>query len=339
MSPVLAQRLAAQHLTSPAKRVVDAARRLLALQGQDLAAVKWALGVRTAGATEADVDAAFDAGLLVRAWPLRGTLHVVPADELAWLQALTAERNLARARGRHRELGLDERDVQRARRAAEDALAGKHAHTREEFMALLERAKVSTAGQRGYHLIWTLSQLGVVCWGPLRDGEQCLVLQREWLPQTGLPTREEALARLAARYFDGHGPATLEDLAWWTGLPKSDFAGLAVPQPPAVRARSRTLLLPGFDEYFLGYADRTACCDERHLTRVCPGGNGVFQPMLVVDGRVVGTWKRELRKKELRVTLEPFDGALPDVSDALTALERYFGRAVSTAPSRRGRGG
>lgn len=337
-SALIEARLVAQHLRGPAPDVVTAARRLLAMQGQDFAAVKWALGVRSRAATEREVDAAFQSGALVRAWPMRGTLHVVAAEDLGWLQSLTAERTLARAQTRHRELALTVGDFTKARDLAERALAGCGAMTRREFVALLEQARISTAGQRGYHLIWGLSLQGVLCWGPIRGKEQALVLQAEWLPSLPGIERDEALACLATRYIDGHGPATAEDLAWWSGLTKTDAKralsmagipstddGLHTGPERSVPRSDDVLLLPAFDEYFLGYADRTAIIDEEYLPRVVPGNNGVFQPLVVHKGRVAGTWKREVRGRELSVTLLPFSGMPPAVEKATRAIAAFLG--------------
>lgn len=325
----LVHRLAAQGLAPAVKTVTEAARRLLCLQGQDLASVKWALGVRVTGATERDVEAAFDSRALVRSWPLRGTLHALPAEELGWLLALTHQKNLSRHVKRHRDLGLTDDDFARARKIAERSLPA----TREALLAALERAGVSTAGQRGVHLVWKLAQWGVLCLGDFVDGEQRFVLTDDWVRQPRRLQGDEALAELAARYFEGHGPATLEDFTWWCGLKKSDCArGMAAAKERIDAALARrapttkpaALLLPGFDEYFLGYADRSACLDEEHFERIVPGGNGVFQPMIVLDGRVVGTWRRRVEKKKVTVTLLPFAGKKQPSRTALApALAAY----------------
>lgn len=339
-SSLLEARIEAQQLRGTASDVVAAARRMLALQGQDLVAVKWALGVRCAAAVERDVDAAFDAGKLVRAWPMRGTLHVVAAEDLVWLQSLTAERVLARAHKRHLDLGITAADIAKARDVAERELAGRRPSTRAQMLELFRRSGLATDGQRGYHLLWSLALHGIVCWGPICGREQGLVLAAEWLPQLPRLDRDDALARLATRYLRGHGPATADDLAWWCGLTKTDarraFAaanvrtlddGLCVADAHESAPAPEALLLPGFDEYFLGYADRAACIDPAHRMRVVPGGNGVFLPMVVAHGRIVGTFRRELRADRLRIEVRPFEPsstAVP-IDEAATALARFHG--------------
>lgn len=306
---MLAQRLHAQFLATPAPDVASVGRRLLGMQGQDLAAVKWALGVRVPNATEALVEAAFNDRSLVRSWPLRGTLHVVPAEELLWLTALTSPRSIARQAKRHRDLGLTDADFTKARALAEKSLEPGPL-TREALLGVFDAARLSTKGQRGVHLLWMLAQWGVICLGDFLEGEQRFVLTAKWLRSPRRLDGDEALGELARRYVEGHGPSSDVDLAWWCGLSLTEARrGLEIARvkPSTTKARiPRALLLPGFDEYFLGYAARGACLDAKYFERVVPGGNGVFQPMVVLDGVIQGTWKRRVTKKNVRLTLLPF---------------------------------
>lgn len=309
MSPI-PQRLAAQGLVRGLESAPQVARHMLALQGQDLPAVKWALGVRRPGATEREVDAAFDRGSIVRSWPLRGTLHVVAAEDLEWLRALLCDRNLARHAKRHRDLGLTDADFTKARRIAERAL-DVHGLPRAELLARFEKERLSAEGQRGVHLLWKLAQWGVVCLGDFEGKEQRFVLTEKWITRSTQLRGDEALGELATRYVRGHGPSTAEDLAWWAGLTKTEAKralAIAGPVEPmgAFSEIPEALLLPGFDEYFLGYADRSAVIDAQHVDRIVPGGNGIFQPMIVLRGQIRGTWGRKLAKKGLTLTLVPF---------------------------------
>lgn len=298
-----AERLAAQCLARPAQTVVGAVRTLLALQGQDFIQARWALAVRTAGGTHASVDAAFASGAIVRGWCLRGTLHVVAAEDLPWLVRLLGPRNLARAAGRLRGLEISERDVGQARRVVERCLAGK-ALARDELFARLEAAGQAVDAQRGVHLLFALCQAGVVC-----QAGEAFVLVDEWIRKPRTLSGDEALGALATRYAEGHGPVGVEDLAFWTGLGKREAKRaleLASPVAPETAEIPRALLLPGYDEYLLGYADRTPCIEPRHFERVVPGGNGVFLPMVVLDGKVRATWRRIRRGGRTWVTVRPF---------------------------------
>jgi hypothetical protein len=322
------QALGGQETPDPrASSAAGVTRQLLAVQAQDFPQALWALGLRTPNATRAEVLAALTSGQLVRSSPLRGTLFFVAAEDLRWMLSITAERSLSSMATRHGQLGLDAATFDRARDVAETALAGT-ALGRDEFLHAIEHHGISTDGQRGYHIIWNLAQRGIVCWGPPHGRQQALVLVADWIPQQPALDREDALCRLAQRYFTGHGPATLADLAWWAKLTMTDArtalalarpllteltldgashwiaseeAEMASSAPPSVYA------LPGFDEYLLGYQDRSLALAPEHANRVVPGGNGIFLPTVVVDGKVVGTWRRAKSGGKATITAEAFD--------------------------------
>ncbi|MFO0600750.1 MAG: winged helix DNA-binding domain-containing protein [Myxococcaceae bacterium] len=289
-------------------------------------------GVRVADSTVETIDAAFNRGEVVRSWPMRGTLHAFSARDAAWLVAFFGDRNRRRIAARQRFLGIDEREVTRARGLAEKLLARGPA-TREVLLDALERGGVPTGNQRGVHLVWSLAQLGVLALGPVIDDEHAFVLLDAWVKKPRRLTGDEALGELAARYFAGHGPATVSDLAFWTGLNQgeskrameiasintSDVEANAVPKHHA-------LLLPAFDEYFLGYRNRDAVLDPKWFDRVVPGGNGVFQPLLVVGGRVVGTWKRSVQPRRVQLELLPFEPLTSSAGRALESAAHAFAR-------------
>jgi hypothetical protein len=313
-----------------------------AVQAQDYAGGLWAVGQRTAGAAEADVERAIAERSIVRTWPMRGTLHFVPAEDARWMLDLLNARVLAGSRARHRELGLDEGQITKARRILERALRGGRALARPAAYAELERGGVSPAGQRGIHILGNLAQRGVICLG-LREGKQpTFVLFEEWVPAWRELTRDEALATLAERYFRGHGPATAADFAWWAGLRVAD-AGRAIAaaggvlrveergevlrysvaaEPEAVRRLVQAALLPPWDEYLVGYRDRSAAVghlDDHDRRRLQLVGS----PLIVVGGRARGTWSREVKPGTVRVRLAPW-----------TPLSANEHRAVARAAAR-----
>lgn len=329
-----------------------AAGRLFALQGQDLPGVLWSLGVRT-GATQDEVRAAFNDGTLVRTWPFRGTLHVLAAEDVHWILALTAERTVRSAARRHAELALDERTLARAREAAEEVLAGRRALGRRDLLARLESAGIPTSGQRGYHLLWHLSITGTTVLGPFDGAEQQFVLLEEWVTGRRNLDGDEALAELVRRYLAGRSPATTADLTWWSKLPVTavrrgitacgaelevvQYDGAAywqVAQPEADASQLQpVVLLPGFDEYLLGYTDRTAALASEHAPLTVPGSNGVFKPTLVLRGKVAGVWSRKTTRNGTAVTLSPFaplsDGDWSAVERAAAGYGRFLGTAVT----------
>ena len=340
-----AARLESHGLRDGLPSITAAVRRLGAVQAQDFVAAKWVLGARVPGSVAGDVDAAIEAREVVRSWPMRGTLHVLPTETLRPILAITAPRVLQRAATTHRRLELDAAVYRRARSVAERELAGRSL-SREELLGAWESAGISAAGQRGYHLIWWLAQDAVLCCGPVEGRGQRFVLLDEWAPATGeQPGREQTLARLFASYAAGHGPVTVRDFAWWTGVTLGDArtalaaAGDAVvpfddelyvaadagwaadPDAAAPRAAGRLALAP-FDEYFLGYVDRSPVCDPGHAPRVVPASNGVFQPILVAAGVVEGVWKVARARGAASVTLHGFEHDL-DPSRYRTALGRW----------------
>jgi hypothetical protein len=325
----------------PGGRPVDVAgvvTWLGAMQAQDLASGLWSFGVRLPGSTLDDVTAALERREAVRTWPMRGTVHFVPPRDVHWMLDLMGGRVLAGVATRRAYLGLSGETADRAVEVLGAALAGGGRLTRAGCLAALADKGIDTAGQLGYHLLWYASQRGVLCIAPNIGTEQTFVLLDEWVPDRNEPDREEALATMALRYFRGHGPTTRQDFAGWTGLTMADARGgiagagdrlatvrvegtemhldpalldpaLLDPAPldgvPAAARTGEVLVLPGFDEYLLGYKDRSMMVAEEHKQAIIPGGNGVFQATIVRDGRVIGTWKRTLGKTRAQIAAQP----------------------------------
>jgi hypothetical protein len=294
-----------------------------AMQAQDVNSALWSLGVRLPGSTLTAVNDALEDRSVLRTWPMRGTVHFVPAADAHWMLELMGVRALAGAAKRRDVLGLDEKTVDRAVDLLGSALAGGKRLTRAECLATLTAGGVEVTGQRGYHLLWYAAQRGVTAIAPHVGKEQTFVLLDDWVPAPARPSREEALALIAMRYFRSHGPATRKDFVGWTGLTMGDCrAGIAaagnalvtvdVDGVEMIMSAAATsaghegwLALPGFDEYMLGYKDRSLMATPEELAAIIPGGNGVFQSTLVRDGRVVATWKRVLGAKAVTVTVLP----------------------------------
>jgi len=353
-------RLAAQGITG-ARRAGAAGivRSMLAIQGQDLPGARWSIGLRGAGLTDREVGAAFDAAEIVRSWPMRGTLHVTAAEDMGWMLGLMAGRTVRATARRRGELGLTDADLARARDAAVAVLEGGRALGREELLDAFVAHDVAVDAQRGYHLLGYLAQTGVIVQGPIAGTRQAFVLLDEWVPAPRRLAGDEALGELAGRYYRSHGPATEPDLARWSGLPLGDVRrGLAVagdrvthlevagmryhlapevldagaadgPSDPG--AGPVVHLLPGFDEYILGYLDRTAALGPEHAQAVVPGNNGMFLATVVVDGQVVGTWKRTQRARHALIEPSPFAGPLgAEVVVGLAAAAQAYGSFLVT---------
>ncbi|MGW2092639.1 winged helix DNA-binding domain-containing protein [Promicromonospora sukumoe] len=340
LSPDAARRLRlrAQGLVLPdggraAASPADVVRRMVALQGQDLPAVLRAIAVRSRpGTTLDDVRAAFDDGELVRGWTQRGTLFATTPRDLAGLVSLTGERVTHLGRRVREAEGLDDALVDRAEAITRELLAASKGITRAEMIDLWQQAGVPIEGQRGYHLIVTLALRGVLHWGPFAGAQQRMVATPVAVPAE---QPDAALRRIARSYFTSRGPATVDDLAWWLGLPKTPVraavTALREAEPDAlaeVTVDGRVMLVgvgagepgldergldepggvvlvPGFDEMVLGYQDRELVADAEAMRTVVPFTNGIFRPAVLLDGRLIGTWRRAPKSGEAPYELVP----------------------------------
>lgn len=289
----------------------EAMRALVAMQGQDLPAVLRAIAIRSApGTTLADVRDAFDRGELVRSWAMRGTLFATTPRDLAILHLATGERMRRQELRMLRDREVPDAVGAEAAAVAADALAAGPL-ARPALLAAWEAAGIATSGGRGYHLLALLAIEQRVRFGPFDGAEQLLVGG----PPAAVADPAAAHVDLLARMVASRGPIRDDDVAWWTGLPKVPVrAALAAAPgletrletrleavlvegvPMRMRAaleplpRDGVRLVPAFDEWLLGAADRSLVASPAALAAVVPGGNGVFRPTVLVDGRVVGTW-------------------------------------------------
>jgi hypothetical protein len=314
-----------------------------AVQAQDYPAALWGVGLRTHGATQESIQKAIAAKKIVRTWPMRGTLHFVAPSDVRWMLNYLTPRVVARAASRFRQLQLADATFSSSRLVIEKALSGGKFLTREAMYALLERSRISCAGQRGIHILWKLAQEGLICFGPHEGKHPTFVLLDEWIPETRIPSREEAIAILARKFFASHGPATLRDFVWWSGLPvaeartaleeiKVSFASdvvakqtywFPVKSPKSNKAIRTAHLLPAFDEFLVGYKDRSAAVDAKHARRAHPGG-GILNPTIVMDGRIIGTWKRTIKQDTVFAQIRSFIRLNNDQHRNIEkAVERY----------------
>jgi hypothetical protein len=340
-------RLASQGLLGPGLgSVPDAVRWMTATQAQDLQAALWAAGMRAPGAAVSDVRAAIDGGAVVRSWPMRGTLHLVAPEDLRWMLGLTAERLTRSIAGRHRELDITWADIEKCRDIALERVAGGGSLSRTELFAVFEAAGQQTTGQRGIHILGTLCRHGWLVQGPLAGNQQLLVAFDEWIPVSRKLERQEGIAEFALRYFRSHGPATLRDFAWWTQIPLTEvrsafehvrgqlveleFGDTSYWLSPetasllddGVPGQRSVLLLPGFDEFVLGYMDRSLVLAPEHANKIVPGGNGVFKKTIVAGGEVIGTWARAGTSPGAAVVPELFDETKPLGAGARAAFDK-----------------
>jgi hypothetical protein len=347
-SALLGRRLLAQQLTRPAFAAPrDVVRWLGAVQAQDYAGVKWAVALRLSGRRigEAAVESAIADGTILRMHVVRWTWQLVLPEDVRWMLALVAPRLVARAARRHQALELDAATFRKSNVVLERALRDGRHRTRDEIAALLGQAGISTAGERLSHLLGRAELDAIVTSGARRGKQFTYVHLDHRAPLQRAPlVREEALAELAGRYFRSRGPASLDDFIWWSGLTASDArTGLEAIRSSLVcdavagrmyyrsdaHAASTTSkgachLLPAFDEYLVGYRDRAAQIDPKHVTRVNAGG-GMLNPSVVVEGRVVGTWRRDLDRSGVDLEVDLFEPPAEDRQRAIHRAAKRFG--------------
>jgi len=346
-------RLANQHVIDrPFTQPADVVAWLGALQAQDYLGALWSIGLRMATVprppTESMIEQAIADRTIIRTWPMRGTLHFVAAQDVRWLLQLLTPRQIKQSAGRYRQLALDDALFAQSQTLLTNALRDGKEVARDELLQVLEAAGIATTGQRGYHLLVRAAQDGLICFGARSGKQQTFVLFDEWVPPSDPLPREEALAKLAQRYFASHGPATVHDLARWAGITVTDarqavaatvataatliaesFGGQEYWLPHTLSTTAEfaepLYLLPGFDEFVLGYGDRGAVLDPAFADRLCPGGNGVFSPTVVIEGVIRGTWKRTIKTRGATVGWTPFVSLTPPEEAALLAAAEQYG--------------
>jgi hypothetical protein len=341
---LLNQQIAQPSFTHPSEVVAW----LGAMQAQDYLGALWAIGLRTPRATEQTIEQALADKTIIRTWPMRGTLHfVVPAD-VRWMLDLLTPRVVRGMKSRLAQLSLDEKTIAASAEVLAKALQGGRQLSRNKLYELLEQANIATSGQRGLHILGQLAHKQLICFGAREGKQPTFALLDEWAPGAKSLPFDEALARLALRYFTGHGPATVRDFMWWSGLTTTEAkAGLtavagelgretidgqeyyfAQDLQDAATAPLDAFLLPPFDEFLVAYRDRSAALDPQYNTLIVPGGNGIFNPIIVIDGQVVGTWKRVFKKDSVVMTFSPFTTFSAAQSSAIAAAAERYGRFV-----------
>jgi hypothetical protein len=319
-------RLITQHILYQDKATVkELVAWMGAMQAQDFRMVKWAIGVRLAGSTEKIVEKAMDSGEIIRTHLMRPTWHLVSADDIRWLLDLTAPRIKASLKSRHRDLEINNAVLRKSNSLLINALKDNNHLTRDDLVRVFEKEGIPTGDNRASHLLLFAELDGLICSGVTKGRNSTYALLDERVPPAKKIARAEALALLARKYFSSHGPATLQDFIWWSGMPvgdarnalemiKSDFvpekAGEAVlwmppSLPEPIPDHSTAFLLPAYDEFIISYKDRSALLSEKNTGKAV-SSNGIFRPVIVVNGKVAGLWSRSYSKSQVKVETQFF---------------------------------
>lgn len=320
---IVSYRLQNQRLTqNKLKEPLDVVDWLGAVQSQDYAGGKWAIGLRTNGLTDADVDRAFADGSILRTHVLRPTWHFVTPADIRWVLALTAPRVHALNASMYRKLELDSAVLKRGHAVLEKTLRGNNQCTRVELNAAFNQAGIATDDLlRGTYLIMHAELEGLICSGARRGKQFTYALLEERVPRTQAWIRDESLAELVRRYFSARGPATLQDFTWWSGLTLVDAKhGMAMVKSQFVsevmdgqtywfketklspRKKSPTAhLLPNYDEYFIGFKDRGAIGVIAETAGIKKTDPALYAHIIILDGQIVGGWRQILNKNDVTV--------------------------------------
>ena len=350
---IVSDRLKNQHLSrNKLNQAVDVVRSLGAVQSQDFAGAKWALGLRSDGITDWDVQRAFDDGAILRTHVLRPTWHFVAPEDIRWMLALTAPRVKAQMDYMDRQLEIDTAMLKKSTALLARVLQGGKHWTRAELAAAFQKDRIPAEGQRLGHLLMQAELDAILCSGPRKGKQFTYALLEERVPPFNTLTRDEALAVLAKRYFSTRGPATLNDFAWWSGLTvadgrrgmdmvKTQFMSETVngqiywfpPSiPPAGENTSTAFLLPNYDEFVVGFKDRSAIGRAAEQAGIKRNDAALLANVILINGQIVGGWKRILKKDRVRLEVSLLvklaSTELQALADAAEQLGRFLGLPI-----------
>jgi hypothetical protein len=318
---------------------------LTAVQSQDYSPAKWALGQRSLGVTDADVEHAFRAGSILRTHMLRPTWHFVRPEDIRWMLELTSPRVHVGNAFMYRREQLDAELLAKCTQVIVSALEGSNHLTRKELEARLQRVGVASGSFRTAYILMHAELNGVICSGPRKGKQHTYALLEERAPSARRLSHDEALAELTRRYFTSHGPATIKDFRWWSSLTVSDIKrGLALvgsqleqiivdgvsywyAEPPVAREPRppRVHLLQGYDEYIVGYSESKYVFDDSGTARSPMTNRMSFTGAVVLDTQVVGHWRRAIRNNAVDVEVALYGSLSPAQMEALEAEAERLG--------------
>lgn len=336
---LIAQQIADPEFHSPQETV----SWMGAMQAQDFNMAKWALGLRLKGNTEEDIDAAMNSAAIIRTHVLRPTWHFVSAFDVHWMLDLTAPRIKQSMTGRLKQLELDNKLLKKSNHIIEKKLEKSYYATRKELITELHHAKIVTNENRASHIFLHAELNKLICSGEMRGKEITYALLEQRVASPKKISRLECLAKLATKYFKSHNPATLKDFVWWSGLTITDAkSGIEMIQNEFCcekikgidywisksaadfkKLKSGFFLLPSFDEFLISYTDRSAAIETGHQPKAF-SKNGIFWPTVILDGKVKGIWKREMKKDTVSITIQFFDSEQQPAKNILKKEAQKF---------------
>lgn len=327
-SEIILHRLLNQQIAeTKIKKPEDMVSYLGAMQAQEYAMSKWAIGLRLPGSNDSMIEKAFNEGRMIRTHLLRPTWHFVAPQDLRWMLELTAPRVHAINAFMYRKTGLDDKIFKRCHKIIEKELIGGKHLTREALNKALEKQKIISDGVRLSCIMMHAELEGLICSGPRQGKQFTYALLEERVPAAKKLKKDEALHELSDRYFRSRGPASLQDYVTWSGLTVKDarkgieslgkefvhetISGneyVYIPRElPDMKNMQTSFLMPDYDEYGMGYKDRSAIFNPEKHKIALSRGNPVFNRMIIIDGKIEGTWQRMVKGKTMEVEVVPFE--------------------------------
>jgi hypothetical protein len=303
--------------------IVELVEWMGAIQAQDFLMAKWGIGLRTKNTTEQIIEEVYNKGEIIRTHIMRPTWHIVSAYDLTWMMNLTSQRILNSAKGRLTELELTDEVLIKCTKIIEKSLLIETNLTRSDIAEKLNIHKIITNENRLSHILFYLELKSVICSGPIVNNKLTYALFQQRVQYIKNLTYDEALAKLAGRFFKSHGPATINDFIWWSGLTsreakiaieliKSNFIAETLgsekywfSEPLRINLKNTVSLLPAYDEFLISYKNRSASISE-HLVKHAISSNGIFRPIIIINGQVAGAWKRSIKKNNVEIKLKFF---------------------------------
>jgi hypothetical protein len=352
LNTFLLTRLTNQKLTASGfKHPHDLVSWMGAIQAQDFQLSQWAVGLRTKAATESDIKKAIDDGSVLRTHVLRPTWHLVSSADIHWMLELTAPRIKKSLISRHRELELTEPLLRKSCRILERILSENEFVSREDIASEFRKNKIKTDENRLSHILFSAELDALICSGKIKNNRHTYSLLQKRIQKKQSISREEALYRLAERYFQSHSPASIEDFSWWSGLSVTDAKSAVgsissqlsseiinnkqyyfISGSSLADKLPKAILLPAYDEFIISYKNRSHIFNSGKHKNVI-SSNGLFRPVLLINGIISGIWKRKIHKDKVRIEIDMFnksDGMIKKhINDAAETYGEYLNKEVS----------
>jgi hypothetical protein len=344
---LVSQKLLNENKSSPQEIV----GHLGAMQAQDYAMAKWAIGSRC-DATEKMIEEAINSAQIIRTHILRPTWHFVSATDIYWMLDLSAPQVKKFTASAGKKYGYDAKKLDQANSKIEKLLAGNNHLTREEIMLELDVKKTSSADFLSAAIMMNAELDGLVCNGKMKGKQITYALLEERVAKPNSKfTKEEGLAKLALKYFESHGPATLLDFSWWSGFAPTTCKNIL----NAIELRLNSVeingqqywfgketsaensfresvhFLPAFDEILISYKTREASILAEHQSKAFTN-NGIFKPVILENSKVIGIWKRTFSKDHAKIETQFFTETESHkkaiLFEGIKAFEKYLGTKI-----------